>query len=282
MSRKKFYGKQARKLACYIALILLAIIFLFPLYWFFLNSFKSYEQLFQFPPKFWVWPLRIANYFEALNYPAFDFGKMMQNSAIITLTSVVGAVVSSSIVAFGFSRIQWRGRDRIFILVILTMIIPTETMLTPLYLIYNKLGILDTWLPVILPFFFAKPFYTFMFRQSMMGIPGEMDESAIVDGCTVWQRFVYIILPQVKPTVMAVGIMAMQDQWNNYLEPLIFINSNSKQTISVGLTFFSGMNSTEWNLVFAGAVMVALPILILFVFFQRYFIQGVVVTGVKG
>ena len=103
-----------------------------------------------------------------------------------------------------------------------------------------------------------------------------------MDGCTVWQRFTHIILPQVKPTVFAVIIMAMQDQWNNYLEPLIFINSNSKQTISVGLTFFSGMNATEWNLVFAGAVMVALPILIIFVFFQKYFIQGVVVSGVKG
>lgn len=276
------YGRTARKIGCYAALLILAVIFMFPLYWFFLNSFKSYEQLFQFPPKFWVWPFRLVNYLEAYMYPAFDFGQMMKNSAIITITSVIGAVLSSSVVAFGFSRIRWRGRDQVFVLVILTMIIPTEIVLTPLYLIYSKLGLLNTWFPVIAPFFFAKPFYTFMLRQSMMGIPVEMDESAIVDGCNVWQRFTHIILPQVKPTVLAVVIMAMQDQWNNYLEPLIFINSNSKQTISVGLTFFSGMNATEWNLVFAGAVMVALPILIIFVFFQKYFIQGVVVSGVKG
>lgn len=276
------YGRTARKIGCYAALLILAVIFMFPLYWFFLNSFKSYEQLFQFPPKFWVWPFRLVNYLEAYMYPAFDFGQMMKNSAIITITSVIGAVLSSSVVAFGFSRIRWRGRDQVFVLVILTMIIPTEIVLTPLYLIYSKLGLLNTWFPVIAPFFFAKPFYTFMLRQSMMGIPVEMDESAIVDGCNVWQRFTHIILPQVKPTVLAVVIMAMQDQWNNYLEPLIFINSNSKQTISVGLTFFSGMNATEWNLVFAGAVMVALPILIIFVFFQKYFIQGVVVLGVKG
>lgn len=116
----------------------------------------------------------------------------------------------------------------------------------------------------------------------MMGIPNEMDESATIDGCSVWQRFSYVILPQVKPVLLAVTIMSMQDQWNNYLEPLIYINSNSKQTISVGLSFFSGMNSTEWNLVFAAAVIVAMPILIVFVFFQKYFIQGVVVSGVKG
>ena len=275
-------GKGMRKLGCYLTLILLSIIFLFPLYWFFLNSFKSYEQLFQFPPKFFVWPLRFANYPEAFRYPAFRFEQMLKNSGLITLLSIIGALISSSIVAFGFSRIKWKGRDKIFVLVILTMIIPTEIVLTPLYLIYTKCGLLDTWFPIIAPFFFAKPFYTFMIRQSMMGITNEMDESATIDGCSVWQRFSYVILPQVKPVLLAVTIMSMQDQWNNYLEPLIYINSNSKQTISVGLSFFSGMNSTEWNLVFAAAVIVAMPILIVFVFFQKYFIQGVVVSGVKG
>lgn len=278
MMKEKIY----RKMGCYIMLFFLAVIFLFPLYWFFLNSFKSYEQLFQFPPKFWVWPFRLANYTEAFAYPAFDFAQMLKNSFIITGVSVIGAVLSSSVVAFGFSRIKWQGRDLIFVLVVLTMIIPAEIVLTPLYLIYSRIGWLDTWLPVIVPFFFAKPFYTFMFRQSMMGIPVEMDESATVDGCGVWQRFFFIILPQVKPTILAVVIMALQDQWNNYLEPLIYINSNAKQTISVGLTFFSGMNATEWNLVFAGAVIVAMPILLIFVFFQKYFVQGVVVSGVKG
>lgn len=282
MKRKVFCGKLSRKIACYAALIILAVIFLFPLYWFFLNSLKSYEQLFQFPPRFGVWPLRFANYPEAYAYSALNFGQMLKNSTIITVVSVAGAVLSSTIVAFGFSRIKWRGRDQVFVLVILTMIIPTEVVLTPLYFIYSKLNLLDTWVPIIAPFFFAKPFYTFMIRQSMMGIPVEMDESATIDGCTVWQRLVYVIFPQAKPAVLAVMIMAMQDQWNNYLEPLIYINSNVKQTISVGLTFFSGMYNIQWNLVFAAAVIVALPILIVFIFLQKYFIQGVVVSGVKG
>lgn len=282
MKSKVFHGKMGRKIACYAALIILAVIFLFPLYWFFLNSLKSYEQLFQFPPRFGVWPLRFANYPEAYAYSALNFGQMLKNSTIITVVSVAGAVLSSTIVAFGFSRIKWRGRDQVFVLVILTMIIPAEIVLTPLYFIYSKLNLLDTWVPIIAPFFFAKPFYTFMIRQSMMGIPVEMDESATIDGCTVWQRLVYVIFPQAKPAVLAVMIMAMQDQWNNYLEPLIYINSNVKQTISVGLTFFSGMYNIQWNLVFAAAVIVALPILIVFIFLQKYFIQGVVVSGVKG
>lgn len=279
---KKIKGKYIRKALCYIILTILAAVFLFPLYWFVLNSLKTYEQIFQFPPKFFVWPLRFSNYSEAYRYSALDFGKMLQNSVVITILSVIGAVVSSSIVAFGFSQIKWRGRDQVFVLVILTMIIPTEVVLTPLYFIYNKLHFLDTWIPIIAPFFFAKPFYTFMIRQNMMGIPSELSESAMMDGCSVWGRFIYIVLPQSKPALLAVMIMAMQDQWNNYLQPLTYISSNAKQTISVGLTFFSGMYNIQWNLVFAAAVIVAMPILIIFVFLQKYFIQGVVVSGVKG
>ncbi len=279
---REIKGRTIRKALCYLLLMGLTVIFIFPLYWFFLNSVKSYEQIFQFPPKFWVFPLRFANYPEAYHYPALQFGQMLKNSAIITLISVFGAVLSSTIVAYGFSRLKWKGRDTVFVLVILTMIIPTEVVLTPLYFIYNRLHLLDTWFPIIAPFFFAKPFYTFMIRQMMMGIPVEMDESAVIDGCNLWQRLVHVILPQAKPALLSVMIMAMQDQWNNYLEPLIYINSNSKQTISVGLTFFSGMYNIQWNLVFAAAVIVALPILVVFIFLQKYFIQGVVVSGVKG
>lgn len=271
-----------RKILGYLVLTALAILFLFPIFWFFLGSLKSYEQFFLFPPKFWVWPLRFENFIEAYNYPALQFGRMLKNSVLITVISVIGSVLSSSVTAFGFSRLRWRGRDQVFTLVILTMIIPAEVLLTPLYFIYSKVNLLDTWFPIIASFFFAKPFYTFIIRQNMMGIPREMDESAEIDGCNVWQKLFYVIIPQAKPALLAAMIMAMQDQWNNYLEPLIYINSNAKQTISVGLTFFSGMYNIQWNLVFAAAVIVALPILIIFAFLQKYFIQGVVVSGVKG
>ena len=135
MEKKRRNGKVIRKTLCYLALVLLSIIFMFPLYWFFLNSIKSYEQIFQYPPKFFVWPMRFENYGEAYRYSALDFGKMLKNSAIITILSVAGAMISSSIVAFGFSQIKWKGRDQVFMLVILTMIIPTEVVLTPLYFI---------------------------------------------------------------------------------------------------------------------------------------------------
>lgn len=266
----------------YIALVFLAVLFLFPLLWILSNSLKTYEHIFSYPPKFFPLPLQFKNYINAFTYESLPFGRFLLNSAFITIISVVAVVFSSALVAYAFSHLRWRGRDALFIVVVLTMIIPTEVVITPQYIIYNKLGLLDTYIPLIAPWFFGKAFYIFMIRQTMMGIPKEMNESARIDGCNVIQTFLYVIMPQAKLGMIAVAIMAMQDQWNNYLEPLIFVNTLSKQVISVGLSYFSGMYQTQWNYVFAAAVIVALPILIIFAFFQKYFIQGVVVSGVKG
>lgn len=274
--------KRISHVLAYLVLVVLASFFLFPLLWLLSCSLKSYSGIFLYPPQLIQFPLQIGNYPAALTYESLPFARFILNSAIITLMSVVGAVLSSSIVAFSFSRLRWRGRNALFTVVVLMMIIPTEVVITPLYMIYNKLGWLDTYIPLVLPYYFGKAFYVFMIRQTMMGIPMEMDESAKLDGCTGLQTFWKIILPQAKLAVIAVAIMALQDQWNNYLEPLIYINTLDKQTISVALSYFSGMYQTQWHLVYAAAVMVATPILILFAFCQKYFIQGVVVSGVKG
>ncbi len=269
-------------IAGYAVLAVLAAFFLFPLLWILSNSLKTYENIFAYPPKLFPQPLQFSNYLEALTYNSLPFGRFLLNSTIITVVSVFGVVFSSALVAFAFSRLRWRGRNALFLVIVLTMIIPTEVVITPQFIIYNKLGLLDTWIPLILPWFFGKAFYIFMIRQSMMGIPMAMDESAKIDGASTLQVFWHIILPQSKLSLIAVAILALQDQWNNYLEPLIFVNSLEKQTISVGLSYFSGMYQTPWHYVFAAAVIVALPILILFAFLQQYFIQGVVVSGVKG
>lgn len=269
-------------IAGYAVLAVLAAFFLFPLLWILSNSLKTYENIFAYPPKLFPQPLQFSNYLEALTYNSLPFGRFLLNSTIITVVSVFGVVFSSALVAFAFSRLRWRGRNALFLVIVLTMIIPTEVVITPQFIIYNKLGLLDTWIPLILPWFFGKAFYIFMIRQSMMGIPVAMDESAKIDGASTLQVFWHIILPQSKLSLIAVAILALQDQWNNYLEPLIFVNSLEKQTISVGLSYFSGMYQTPWHYVFAAAVIVALPILILFAFLQQYFIQGVVVSGVKG
>ncbi len=266
----------------YVLLIMLSILFLLPIFWLLSNSVKTMEQIFAFPPVFISKTPRWSNYVEAFTFNSLPFARFLLNSVFITGLSMVGSVFSSALIAFGFSRVRWRGRDLIFYIVIITMIIPQEVLITPQFMIYNALGVLDTYVPLILPWFFGKSFYIFIMRQAMMGIPVELDESAKIDGCNTLQLFYKIILPQSKASLVAAAIYALQDQWNNYLEPMVYINSLEKLPVSVGLSYFSSMYSTQWQLVSAAAVIVALPLLVLFIFLQKYFIQGVVVSGVKG
>lgn len=280
--KEKKRKKRAVNFFVYSCLLVLSIIFLFPIIWLLSNSLKSMEQIFAFPPVFFSGKLHWENFKEAFTFNSLPFGKFLLNSLYITILSMIGSVISSALIAFGFSRVKWRGRDIIFYVVIITMIIPQEVLITPQFMLYNNLSLLDTYVPIILPWFFGKPFYIFILRQFMMGIPRELDESAKIDGCSIMQLFWKIILPQSKASLIAVAIYALQDQWNNYLEPMVFINTLEKLPVSVGLSYFSSMYSTQWQLVSAAAVIVALPLLILFIFLQKYFIQGVVVSGVKG
>ncbi|MCI9360823.1 MAG: carbohydrate ABC transporter permease [Hungatella sp.] len=266
----------------YVLLVILSIIFMLPIIWLFANSLKSHEQIFAFPPVFFSGTLHWENFKEAFTFNSLPFGRFLLNSTFITVISMFASVLSSALIAFGFSRIRWRGRDVIFYIVVITMIIPQEILITPQFMLYNKLGLLDTYIPLVLPWFFGRPFYIFIMRQAMMGIPRELDESAKIDGCSTLQLFWKIIIPQSKASLIAAAIYAMQDQWNSYLEPMVFINSLEKLPVSVGLSYFSSMYSTQWQLVSAAAIIVALPLLVLFVFCQKYFIQGVVVSGVKG
>ena len=266
----------------YVLLVILSVIFMLPIIWLFANSLKSQEQIFAFPPIFFSGTLHWENFKEAFTFNSLPFGRFLLNSTYITVISMFASVLSSAFIAFGFSRIRWRGRDVIFYIVIIIMIIPQEILITPQFMLYNKLGFLDTYIPLVLPWFFGRPFYIFIMRQAMMGIPGELDESAKIDGCSTFQLFRKIIIPQSKASLIAAAIYAMQDQWNSYLEPMVFINSLEKLPVSVGLSYFSSMYSTQWQLVSAAAIIVALPLLVLFVFCQKYFIQGVVVSGVKG
>lgn len=282
MTKNIKWNQIIGKICIYFLLIGFGIAFLFPIVWLFANSLKTKEQIFAYPPVFFEVPLQWKNYVEAFHYNSLPFSRFLGNSIFITLLSMVGSLFSSSLIAFGFSRLRWRGRDLLFYCVIITMIIPQEVVITPQFIIYNKLHLLDTYIPLILPWFFGRPFYIFIMRQAMMGIPRELDESAKIDGCSVMQLYSKIILPQSRLSMIAIAIYALQDQWNNYMEPMIFISTLEKLPVSVGLSYFSSMYGAEWQLISAAAVIVALPILILFVFFQKYFIQGVVVSGVKG
>ena len=207
---------------------------------------------------------------------------MFLNTFFITAVSTMGAVFSCYIVAFAFSRLRWKGRNTLFFIVVLTMIIPIEVIIVPRFMIYRAIKWWDTYLPLILPHWFSTPYCVFLLRQYMMTIPREMDEAAIIDGCNHWQTLWRIIFPQSKTAAMAVIIFTVQGSWNELLEPLIYLSTMEKYTATLGLSFFNGQYGTQWGMLMAASILVVSPILLLFIAAQKYFIQGIVVSGVKG
>lgn len=277
--------KQSRlvgNLMTYLLLSIGAIAVMVPVAWLLSTSLKDNQQIFRWPPSFIPNPIRFENFPNALAFSGMPFGRYFFNTIFITLSSTLGAVISCYIVAFSFSRLRWRGRNTLFFIVVLTMIIPTEVIIVPRFILYKNIRWLDTYLPLILPHFFSTPYCVFLLRQYMMTIPREMDEAAIIDGCNRWQTLWRVIFPQSKTAAMAIIIFTVQGSWNDFLEPLIYLSSMEKYTVSLGLNFFNGQYSTQWGMLMAASLMVVAPILLMFVLGQKYFIQGVVVSGVKG
>lgn len=267
-------------MVAYIGLTLGAIISLVPFLWMLSSSFKEPAMVFADPPQIipnpWLWD----NYSKALT--VMPFGLYTWNTIKITFTCIVGTVLSCSIVAFGFARMRFPGRGPLFIVLLSTMMLPAQVTMIPVFKIFSTLGWYDTFLPLTVPAFFGAPFYIFLLRQYFMTIPHEMDEAARIDGAGTLQTFWRVLLPQAKPALATVALFSFMAHWNDFLGPLIYLNSPVKRTLALGLWAFQGQYATDWHYLMAASTVVMLPPLILFFIGQRYFIQGVVISGVKG
>ncbi len=272
-----------------IVLILGCILFIIPFYWMFVSAVKSIPEGTRFPPTLipqtWVW----QNFIDAVNY--IPFGTFALNSLIITVGSTIGAILSNTLIAYGFSRIQWPGRNMLFYLCIATIFLPYPVILVALFDIFGKLpsfGLqgstswVDTFLPLIVPAFFGNPFYIFLMRQFMMGIPRELSDAAKVDGASELQTFWKVILPLTQPAVMVVAILAAVAAWNEFLLPLLYLQEEGKYPLAVGLAFFTSQHDVAYNLLMAASTLIVLPVVALFLLAQRFFIEGITVGGVKG
>src|SRR6478752_8143021 len=272
-----------------VVLVAAALLFIIPFYWMFVSALKSNRELTQFPPSLvpgdWVW----QNFVDAVNY--IPFGLYALNSLIITVGITIGSVLSNTVVAYGFSRIQWPGRNMMFYVCIATLFLPYPVILVALFDIFSKLpsfGLqgakswVDTFLPLIVPAFFGNPFYIFLMRQFMLGIPKELSDAARVDGASEIRTFWNVILPLTKPAVVVVAIFAAVGAWNEFLLPLLYLQDNSKYPLAVGLAFFTSEHDVAYNLLMAASVLVVLPVVLLFLAGQRYFVEGITVGGVKG
>ncbi len=228
------------------------------------------------------WAPRWSNFANAIKAMQ-HFPRYLRNTLVLCMLTVIGAVFSSALAAYGFSRIEWRGRDKVFVLALATMMIPFPVVMVPIYCMFRWLGWIGTLRPLWVGSFFAGAFNVFLLRQFFMTIPKDLSDAARVDGCSEFRIFWQIMLPLCRPALMVVGLFQFMGTWNDFLGPLIYLTDQRDFTLALGLQFFQSQHGgTEWHYLMAAGTLVALPIIILFFFMQKSFIEGISMTGLKG
>lgn len=267
----------------YLLLILLGFSFTIPFLWQVTTSVKSIQQVYRFPPELIPNPVMLLNYIDAMK--VVPFGIFFLNTAKVVVVVVIGQVLSCSLAAFAFSRLRWKARDTLFAIMLSTMMLPGQVTLIPQFILFKQLDWINTLLPISIPFVFAAPYGTFLIRQFFATISLDIDDAARVDGASRFRTYWQILLPMSKPVLAAVATFAFNYAYNDYLNPLIYINSQTKFTLPLGLAAFQDRamwGGMRWDLLMAATTVVMIPALLVFVFAQRYLIQGVVFSGVKG
>jgi multiple sugar transport system permease protein len=284
--RRANLGKQAQdrlfRAAMYAFLTLGGLTMLIPFVWMVSTSLKVYGREFSYPPQLVPSPVVWGNYPEVLFGAANVIG-LLRNTVIVTTLSVSGAVLSSSLAAFGFARIRFPGREFWFMMLLSTMMLPGVVTIIPRFILYRSLHWIDTWLPLFVPSFFGGgAFNVFLLRQFFMTVPYDYDEAAKIDGASNLRIWAEVLIPLARPALATVAVLTFMGEWNQFMDPLIYISSYDKQMLGVGLALFRGMASSHWNLMMAGAFIQIIPVLIVFFSAQQYIIRGIVLTGLSG
>jgi multiple sugar transport system permease protein len=276
-------GRQSKALrvVAFTLLIIFGIAFLAPFAWMVSTSLKPLNETMSLPPRWIPSVVQWHNYRDAINAMGY-FWRYTANTFFICVMSVIGTVLSSALAAYGFSRIEWKGRDRLFLVLLATMMIPFPVVMVPIYSLFKNLGWIGTFRPLWVPAFFASAFNVFLLRQFFLSLPKDISESARMDGCSELQIFLRIILPLSKPALLVVALFQFMFSWNDFLGPLIFLTEQKDFTLALGLQSFQSQNGgTAWHHLMAASTLVVLPVLILFFFTQRTFIEGIATTGGK-
>jgi multiple sugar transport system permease protein len=268
------------ELAAHLLLLLFGIAFALPFFWQLSTSLKPDAQIFVLPPQWIPDPIQWDNYPRALTYiPYFLY---FRNTLYIAIFNVVAIMISCTLVAYGFARINWPGRNLFFGVLLATLMIPYPVTLIPTFLIFRALGWIGSAHPLTWPAFFGSAFYIFLLRQFYMTIPQELSHAAKIDGASEFSIYWRIILPLSRPALATVALFTFLANWNDFLGPLIYLSNKDQYTLALGLYGFAGARRTEWGLLMAAGTVTVLPIVVLFFLAQRTFIQGVTLTGTKG
>ena len=275
------FVRNPSRILGFLALCLLAALFVLPFLWMVGTSLTPAAEVIKVDRPFFPRDPAWSNYREALTVMPFHL--FLQNTLLVAILCVIGQTLSAASVAFAFARLNFPFREPLFLVVLSTMMLPPQVTMIPQFILFTIPGWIDSLKPLIVPAFFAEgAFYIFILRQFFLTIPKDLEEAARLDGCNTFQVFLHVALPSSKPALATVALFSFIHNWNDFLRPLIYTQSLENKTLAVGLDAFKNMHGTEYHLLMAASVAVLLPVLIIFFFTQRYFTEGVVMSGVKG
>jgi ABC-type glycerol-3-phosphate transport system permease component len=261
-------------------LVFTAGLFLTPLIWMISSSLKPTYAVLAVPPTLLPNPVKWSNYPEALSI--VPFGRFMLNSLFVSVVTVIGHLFSCTLIAYGFARLRAPGRDALFWVVLATMMLPYPVTMVPTFMLFHALGWIDTFLPLTVPAFFGSPFYIFLLRQFFLTLPPELEDAARIDGANTLQIITRIVVPLSGPAMATVAIFTFQATWNDFLGPLIYLGNQRLFTVTLGLNQFRQSYTTDWAYLMAASLVTMLPIVVIFLIGQKYFVQGIALTGMKG
>jgi ABC-type glycerol-3-phosphate transport system permease component len=282
LRRRKLLRTFFTRLFSHAVLLATACLFLIPFLWLVVTSLKPLEQVFTDPPIWVPNPVLWINYPEALTNPAFPFLKLLRNTLFYVIMTTIGTVTSSTIIAYGFARLQFKGRDVLFAITLSTMMLPGIVTLIPTYVLFKTLGWIGSYAPLIVPTFFGAAFNIFLLRQFMLTVPWDLTDAALVDGANDFTILWRIMTPLIKPALLVIAVFNIMYVWNDFFGPLIYLGDQSQYPLVMGLYAFKSRFSIQWNLMMAATLATCFPLIALFFVAQRYFIEGITLTGLKG
>lgn len=281
-ARNSEIGAKSSRFISLAILFTGAFAFIVPYYVMLAMAFKTSSEI--ATTSMWAWPKQptFENFITVLTNPNVSFAILLKNTTFVALTSTLGVLLTSSIVAYAFARMSFAGKDRLFLVLLGTMMLPGFVTMIPSYVVFAKLHWVNTFLPLTVPAFFGGgAFNVFLLRQFYLGIPNELDEAAFLDGASYWTIYSKVILPVSGPALATVGIFSFMGSWRDLMGPLLYLNDTDKQTLELGLRSYAALQGEQWHLMMAGSVLVSIPIIVIFFIGQRYFVKGIVMTGLK-
>jgi multiple sugar transport system permease protein len=282
LRQRKFVRNLLTKTLSHGLLVFTAALFVIPFLWLVVTSLKPLEQVFTDPPMWIPEPILWSNYVDALTTPAFPFLKLLRNTLFYVVMTTIGTVVSSTVVAYAFSRLEFKGRNTLFLITLSTMMLPGIVTLIPTYILFRWMNWVGGYAPLIVPAFFGSAFNIFLLRQFMTTIPWELTDAAYVDGANDFVILWRVIVPLITPALLVIAVFNFMYTWNDFFGPLIYLDELNEYPLVMGLYAFRTRHTIQWNLLMAASLATCFPLIALFFVAQRYFIEGITLTGLKG